>query len=211
MTVRSSIAVAAMGIALIGDPASAAPLFDYSPGDTQINYISDTGVSLSVVVLQNTLITDIAFSGYFAEGGSAKFFLLDQANPTVVLFQQTVAFSSSSASSWLHSVSLSWTLEQDQQYYFGFIADAPYTLDSFTVPTNYQANGLEADNIVQRYQNFANPSRLAKQGSRNGQPALHLEGSIAGAVPEPATWILMILGFAGVGFMAHRRRKNAFV
>jgi hypothetical protein len=30
------------------------------------------------------------------------------------------------------------------------------------------------------------------------------------AVPEPSTWAMMILGFAGVGFMAYRRR-NQFV
>jgi PEP-CTERM motif len=29
------------------------------------------------------------------------------------------------------------------------------------------------------------------------------------AVPEPSTWAMMILGFAGVGFMAYRRRKSA--
>ncbi|MES2195761.1 MAG: PEPxxWA-CTERM sorting domain-containing protein [Pseudomonadota bacterium] len=29
------------------------------------------------------------------------------------------------------------------------------------------------------------------------------------AVPEPSSWAMMILGFAGVGFMAHRRRKTA--
>jgi hypothetical protein len=29
-----------------------------------------------------------------------------------------------------------------------------------------------------------------------------------GAVPEPSTWAMMILGFAGVGFMAHRRRNQ---
>jgi hypothetical protein len=29
------------------------------------------------------------------------------------------------------------------------------------------------------------------------------------AVPEPSTWVMMILGFAGVGFMAHRRRRVA--
>jgi hypothetical protein len=28
------------------------------------------------------------------------------------------------------------------------------------------------------------------------------------AVPEPATWAMMILGFWGLGFMAHRRRNN---
>jgi choice-of-anchor C domain-containing protein len=31
------------------------------------------------------------------------------------------------------------------------------------------------------------------------------------AVPEPATWAMMVLGFFGIGFMAHRRRsKPAF-
>lgn len=30
------------------------------------------------------------------------------------------------------------------------------------------------------------------------------------AVPEPSTWAMMILGFAGVGFMAYRRRSSSF-
>jgi PEP-CTERM motif len=29
-----------------------------------------------------------------------------------------------------------------------------------------------------------------------------------GAVPEPSTWAMMILGFFGVGFMAYRRKQN---
>jgi hypothetical protein len=29
------------------------------------------------------------------------------------------------------------------------------------------------------------------------------------AVPEPSTWAMMILGFAGVGFMAYRRRNKS--
>jgi hypothetical protein len=43
----------------------------------------------------------------------------------------------------------------------------------------------------------------------------HVNGSGAGTfgavapVPEPSTWAMMILGFAGVGFMAYRRRKSA--
>jgi hypothetical protein len=28
------------------------------------------------------------------------------------------------------------------------------------------------------------------------------------AVPEPSTWAMMILGFAGVGFMAYRRKST---
>jgi PEP-CTERM motif len=33
----------------------------------------------------------------------------------------------------------------------------------------------------------------------------------ADAVPEPSTWAMMILGFAGVGFMAYRRRSSAML
>jgi PEP-CTERM motif len=29
-----------------------------------------------------------------------------------------------------------------------------------------------------------------------------------GAVPEPSTWAMMILGFAGIGFMAYRRKAK---
>jgi hypothetical protein len=33
--------------------------------------------------------------------------------------------------------------------------------------------------------------------------------SVPGAVPEPSTWAMMLLGFAGLGFAAHRGRRRA--
>jgi hypothetical protein len=36
-----------------------------------------------------------------------------------------------------------------------------------------------------------------------------IEFSVAGAVPEPSTWAMLILGFFGVGFMAYRRKGQA--
>jgi hypothetical protein len=35
-----------------------------------------------------------------------------------------------------------------------------------------------------------------------------LDAPRVGAVPEPSTWAMMILGFAGVGFMAYRRKRQ---
>jgi hypothetical protein len=32
--------------------------------------------------------------------------------------------------------------------------------------------------------------------------------AVAGAVPEPSTWAMLLLGFAGVGFMAYRRKSR---
>lgn len=34
--------------------------------------------------------------------------------------------------------------------------------------------------------------------------------NVTSAVPEPSTWAMMILGFCGVGFMAYRKKQQAF-
>ena len=36
-----------------------------------------------------------------------------------------------------------------------------------------------------------------------------LDNVSVAAVPEPSTWAMMILGFAGIGFIANRRRPQA--
>ena len=41
--------------------------------------------------------------------------------------------------------------------------------------------------------------------------ALSTEINLLTAVPEPSTWAMMILGFAGVGFMAYRRKRSGRV
>jgi hypothetical protein len=32
---------------------------------------------------------------------------------------------------------------------------------------------------------------------------------VSGAVPEPSTWAMMLIGFAGLGFIAYRRTKKS--
>jgi hypothetical protein len=44
---------------------------------------------------------------------------------------------------------------------------------------------------------------------RDGIYLTHGAINVAPAVPEPSTWAMLILGFAGMGFMAYRRRKGA--
>lgn len=43
-----------------------------------------------------------------------------------------------------------------------------------------------------------------------GFATLTVSGSPDGAIPEPATWALMITGFGGAGAMLRRRRKDTF-
>jgi hypothetical protein len=40
-------------------------------------------------------------------------------------------------------------------------------------------------------------------------PEVRIEGELTAAIPEPSTWAMMLLGFAGVGYAAYRRKKLA--
>lgn len=41
-----------------------------------------------------------------------------------------------------------------------------------------------------------------------GSVVRDLSFEVAGAVPEPSTWAMLILGFAGIGFMTYRRKSK---
>jgi hypothetical protein len=49
---------------------------------------------------------------------------------------------------------------------------------------------------------FVNTSRVQEIGK------LTAVLDVAPAVPEPSTWAMMILGFAGIGFVTYRRKRN---
>jgi hypothetical protein len=44
-----------------------------------------------------------------------------------------------------------------------------------------------------------------------GLDDLSVTGPTVGAVPEPSTWAMMILGFAGIGFMVYRRKSETSI
>lgn len=52
------------------------------------------------------------------------------------------------------------------------------------------------------------PSQTLDRTSLNGGFFYTDPSFSTGAVPEPSTWAMMILGFAGVGFMAYRRKSK---
>ncbi len=78
---------------------------------------------------------------------------------------------------------------------------------------NGSNNGYDfADSKYTRYSvdstNGIGGFRILPFGSEGNVSIDDLSVSVA-AVPEPSTWAMMILGFAGVGFMAYRRRKGS--
>lgn len=77
---------------------------------------------------------------------------------------------------------------------------------------NGSNNGFDfADSKYTRYSidstNGVGGFRITPFGSEGNVSIDDLSVNIA-AVPEPSTWAMMILGFAGVSFMAYRRREK---
>jgi hypothetical protein len=76
-----------------------------------------------------------------------------------------------------------------------------------------QNSGNQFDYLANRYVQFTDAGgtfdRVVITSGQNS-----FEFTNVNAVPEPATWAMMILGFFGVGFMAYRRKSlngaNAF-
>jgi hypothetical protein len=97
-------------------------------------------------------------------------------------------------------------------------AGEPFTLGTFTgtAPTlvnNVLTPGAGPGGTVgyianfdfgTAYKYYAFGASTEAIGSGNTEQEL----SAVGAIPETSTWAMMILGFAGIGFMGYRRRKN---
>lgn len=62
---------------------------------------------------------------------------------------------------------------------------------------------LAASGMTYTFSNITAPGATATIGT------ISLSPHVVAAVPEPSTWAMMILGFAGVGFLAYRRRYQS--
>jgi hypothetical protein len=89
----------------------------------------------------------------------------------------------------------------------GQITDADYSAQKNNAPNSNPGGGFELQLIS------GHPSGAAFdfQVEQNGSSLIATDEvafSLASPVPEPSTWAMMILGFAGIGFMAYRRKSQ---
>jgi PEP-CTERM motif len=98
------------------------------------------------------------------------------------------------------------------------------SIENFVFSTATNTAGLSTSTyfyIIQPWTNGSPPpysDTVATQFAFGGDPNNYIDNYngqfISGnfnisAVPEPSTWAMMILGFAGIGFMAYRRKNGA--
>ena len=96
-------------------------------------------------------------------------------------------------------------------------AEGPYTaavtfgdLGStiFSLPTGPSFFGITSDRLINSIAFGPNPSTT--KGGFIGIDNLTI-GSVVGAVPEPSTWALMLLGFGSIGLAIRRRKVRATI
>lgn len=184
--------------------SDAAIIFDFHPVSSLLGVSDDRGIGQGVSVSQDTTIAGFSFFGNMPTGGDAKFMIWNGTN-TSLLFSQTVSFGASGSASWISSGPLSFELDAGNTYYFAILGTTVVQLASNFPTVAYSSNGLTAlttGNV--NYAFFDNPIAFSS-GLR--QVALRIEG-VESAVPEPSTWAMMVLGFAGIGYLAYRRRNQ---
>jgi hypothetical protein len=73
---------------------------------------------------------------------------------------------------------------------------------------------IESDYTIASAGNYSLAFGVTNWSDTNYDSGLAFDGvtvagvPVTGAVPEPSTWAMMILGFCGLGFMAYRRKQN---
>lgn len=94
---------------------------------------------------------------------------------------------------------------------YSLVIDNADTLNVGTGPLPLTFPGYNATLFFPGYEVTIVPGSVGPIGTDAGGVTVFSGGMYAQitAVPEPATWTMMILGLAGIGFMAHRRKPVA--
>lgn len=201
--VKLLVASAAMIVSPIS-PAAADVLLDMGAPNSTTVRSADNGPGQLVNVATDTVLSNIGFYSAAPNGGDLRYMIWDGTNSNL-LFSIVGAAPVGSTPVLTYSPNFSFNLTAGSSYYFGIISDANADF-GFTVPliTTTQ-NGLTATGVNSNYTSFASP---AFAGLAAASINLVLLGSQTAAVPEPATWALMLIGFAGIGVTMRAQRKS---
>jgi hypothetical protein len=198
-----SAATAAM-MAAASIPAHAGVIFDLSPTNGVSNRPSDDGLGQGVSVSTTSTISGFSFYANLPDGGDGKFMIWQPTNDgdQTLLFSQT--FTASGAPSWISTTgNIDFTLDARSTYYFGFIGDNFIDVGYIFPTVAYTDNGLSAlETGNSNYNTFAAPTY---EGGGGAEVVVQIS---ALATPEPSTWVMMGLGFAGLGFRRLARSER---
>ena len=216
-----ALAGAALAALAIGNPADATVLSFESPSVGAVGYTySSTALYPSApsyfsLATENG-VTYAGMAGIQANGSAWGF--TNAPDGTQTAFIQSYSGVYPQGGSVSFSSSLITSLVSGQQYDLSFYVEgrsymggSPFSVDIGGATTSFGAPGTSGwtlENLL--FTASANPATIsfsvAPQNSSD--ISIGLDKVNISAVPEPATWAMLLIGFAGVGFMVHRRKQT---
>ena len=143
-----------------------------------------------------TTLTNIGFYSDSPIGGNVKYLIFD-ADGANLLFSITAAANASNTLSLIESPTFNFTLAAGTAYQLGIISDSRLDV-GFDYPASFVTqNGLTSLGTNHNYNDFNSP--VSANDAFASIPVVldGLQG--VSAVPEPAMWLTMILGFGLIG------------
>jgi hypothetical protein len=188
-----SILPALMLVATLVPDAAKATVYDVNLGSAAVGVVGTITTDGVLGPLQSADITDW----------------------TLLLTQNSLSFQLTSANSQYFSLGnnlvatatgISWDFDAPATNWAYFIyTNGPDPINSalFVLNDAVGSGSLTPSAIAIAVGSFADASYtvLAQSGTVD-------VATVSSAVPEPSTWAMMLLGFAGVGFMAYRRKSK---
>ena len=167
-------------------------------------YMSGLNAStLSITDISNSVATntDNTVLGQITWVNRASFFTDQNFN---VKYNFTLSFTSPSNA--FDTESFSFNIQQTNNPHgdkINFTAGALSNLGPFTL------NGVTISDLKFSVLGAGGYDGSTWYNPEGGISTLQITADFTAAVPEPSTWAMMILGFAGVGFMAYRRKARS--
>jgi hypothetical protein len=183
---------AGFALLLATSPANAAVLWDWSFNGEAGTFLTDGTATANVAASGRYFFQDFAVTSSAAGAGlgsvsGGQYSPLEVLSPVGTDPNTYFDWDGSSVTDWYHGGSNAWgfhdlTAGGDEVYVFGAFG-------------NSQTAALAGSQVISE-----------------GTVLITVAGPVlAEPVPEPSTWAMMILGFAGVGFMAYRRRSSTML
>lgn len=205
-SMKAIIAAAAVAMPTFSSPLLADTLLDMGAPNFTTVRPADSGPGQLVNVSTDTTLSNIGFYSATPDGGNVKYMIWDGTNSTL-LFSIVGTTVTGSTPTLTYSPDFTFDLLAGNSYYFGIISDS--ALDVGIINTGaitLTQNGLTATGSNSNYTNFASPAFVALAGASINLVLLGTQGG--SAVPEPATWAMMIIGFGAIGWSVRRGRKS---
>jgi hypothetical protein len=191
-------------MSLVSSPAAADVLLNMGAPNSTTSRSAGSGPGQLVNVSTDTLLTNVGFYSAAPNGGNLEYMIWDGTNSNL-LFSIVGTGPVGSSPTLTYSPNFSFNLLAGSSYYFGIMADAAANFGYTFPPVTISQNGLTATGENSNYTNFGSP---AVAGGGGASINLVLLGSQAGAVPEPATWAMMLIGFGAIGLSMRARRRQ---